>query len=260
MKILLLAPVLAALFALSCPPPTPPPPPPTGFSIRTLYQEFVNNIPTTPPVPMPGTGVNTHYLFNTQPLVGTNGTCNGVTDFLSNLQCPDAKIPAVWEFSFVSGPCFGISDATDVDIQPGAVVGYVCEIHFQRFFVTPSSMDVNAPPATVELTGEGIQTTYGMPRIQFVNTETGEIVGTTTASAVSANGTWVQAPIPYLGFAYSGSYVAVVHNVAADGSFVGVGGDWVDFYGNDEPPPPPPDGEPCGTGSHPMPCEVEQVY
>ena len=99
-----------------------------------------------------------------------------------------------------------------------------------------------------------MSSTYGMPRIQFVNMTTAEIVGTTTASSLNSNGTWLQAPTPYLGWAYSGSYVAIVQNLSSNGSWVGLGGDWVDFHGNDEPPPPPE--EECGTPAHPTPCDI----
>ena len=257
MKMLLSVPILAAFFAFSCPPPPPPigGPPLDGFQVQTYYQEFLNEAPTTPARLLPYTFVETHYLFSTQPTHGTETTCNDTTNFQSLFQCPNTKLPAVWEFTFGSGPCWGISDATNVDIQPASKVGYVCEIHHHRFGLSTVSIDVSAPPPTIQFTGFGMDATYGMPVIKFLNLETGDESTNTTASAINGDGTWLEASTPYLGFTYSGQYVAIVYNVKSDGSLEGVGGDWLEIYGNDPPPPPPSDS--CLDPGSPNQCEVQ---
>lgn len=255
MKILLCVPVVAAVLALACPPPAPPPAPPNGFLVQTQIQEFVNGIPTTPPLLLPFVGLHTQFYFASQPTIGTLTTCTGVTDGLAHLNCPDRRVPAVWEFIFTSGPCFGIGNVNNVDIPPGGLVGFRCELFFGRFSLSHSSMDVGSPPPTFTLTGDGMSSTYGMPVLKFVNTETGEIEATVTATSLNPEGTWLQAPTPFLGFMYSGQYVVVVQNVKSDGSLEGLGGDWLEIYGNDPPPPPPP---PCPApqpDEPAMPCE-----
>lgn len=243
MKLLLLCvPVVAAVLALGCPPPAPPPVPPNGYLVQTQIQEFVNGIPTTPPLLLPFVGLHNTFNFATQPTIGTLSTCTGITDGLAHLPCPDRIVPAVWVFRFTSGPCFGIQNISDVDIPIGGLVGFRCELFFGRFNLSPSFIDATSPPPAFTLTGDGMSSTYGMPVLKFVHTETGEIRGSVTASSVSPDGTWVQAPMPFLGFMYSGQYVVVVQNVKSDGSLEGLGGDWLDIYGNDPPPPPPP---PC---------------
>lgn len=251
--------LLLSLFAASaCKLPTPPTPPPNGFRVQTLGQDFVNGIPTTPPIPTPGIGFNSNFLFNTQPTNGTLTNCAGITDITAHFPCPDRKVPAVWQFTFTSGFCFGRSDATDIDVQAGSTVHFICERHFRRFFLSPQSIDVNAPPPTVQITGDGMTSAYGMPEIVFVNSETGEVVATVHATAINADGTWIEAPTPFLGSNYSGQYAAVVYNMRADGTEDPTGGDWFQLYGNDPPPPPPPpDEDPCG-GTYNNNMEMEQ--
>lgn len=243
MKLLLCVPIGLALLAFGCPSSTPPPPPPDGFSVQTQYQEFVNEIPVAPPVLLPLVSIKSTYAFTTPgvPTTGTLTNCDGFTDTLAILQCPSRVVPGTWIFTFLSGPCVGISDNSPFDIPAGSRLGYRCEIHHRRFFLSVSSMDVNAPPASVAVTGVGMSNAYGMPVIQFVNTASGAIVATTTASSINNDGTWIQAAMPNISSAYSGQYVAVVYNVQANGTLLGVGGDWIDFYGNDPPPGDPPD-------------------
>jgi len=156
-------------------------------------------------------------------------------------------------FAFTSGFCFGRE--SEADVHAGDFIGFVCEHHFRQFFISPESINVNAPPATIELTGDGMNTTYGMPVVKWADSWTGQIIATTTAWSVSPDGTWLQAPTPYLASQYSGQYVVFVFNVMPDGSLQETGGDQLDLWGNDrppDPPPPDPDPAPCGNG----PCIV----
>jgi hypothetical protein len=252
--------ILLSLFgAVACQPPSPPPAPPTGFRVQTLGQDFVNNIPTTPPIPTPGIGFSSQFIFNSRPTTGTLRSCAGTTDITSHFPCPDREAPAVWEFKHTSGFCVGAPPVlSDGDVEPGSTVHFICERHFRQFFFAPQGVDVDAPPATIEFTGDGMTSTYGMPEITIVNSETGEVVANVTATAINAEGTWIQAPTPFLGFNYSGQYAAVVYNKLADGTEDPTGGDWFQLYGND--PPPPPSDDPCASpyrdsNMEQMPCE-----
>jgi len=248
--VLLIMGALVASTACRTTPPPPPPTPPTGFNVRTFDQDFVNGIPTTPPIPSPGIGFNGNFAFQLGPTTGTLENCAGTTDVSGFFPCPDRKTPAAWVFNILSGFCFG--QTTEGDIFAGDLVGLNCEHHFRQFFISPETLDVNAPPPTFEFTGDGMNSTYGMPVIKWVDGATGAIIATTTASAISPDGTWLQAPMPYLGLPYSGQYAAFVFNVMPDGSLEETGGDTIDFFGNDPPPPtppPPPDDDPpCGDG------------
>jgi hypothetical protein len=123
--------------------------------------------------------------------------------------------------------------------------------------MSPDVIDINAPPATAALLGQGLSTTYGMPTIEFYD-EYGSYYQQTTASSVSADGTWLETSVPSLSGLYSGVYTMVIVNASPDGSrdVVGTASVWV--YGNTYSPPPDPDPDPCNpqNGNLPPPeCE-----
>lgn len=112
------------------------------------------------------------------------------------------------------------------------------------FFITPAAVDLQAPPADFMITGSGMSTTYGMPKIQYWD-EHGQLLGETTASAVANDGSWLQATTPDTSQAYSGNWFVYVLNIRWDGSLEHVGSALVQAYGRDYEPPPPPDEDPC---------------
>jgi hypothetical protein len=113
------------------------------------------------------------------------------------------------------------------------------------FFITPSVVDLQAPPADFMITGSGISTTYGMPKVQYWD-DYGQLLGETMASAVADDGSWLQATTPNTAQAYSGNWSVYVLNIRWDGGLEHVGSALVQAYGRDyEPPPPPPDENPC---------------
>lgn len=105
---------------------------------------------------------------------------------------------------------------------------------FSSFSVTPSSIDLQAPPATMSVIGTGINTTYGMPVVEFYDNYS-NFIGSTTATAVDPGGTWLQANTPDLSQVYSGGYQVEIHNVKADASMDFIGVSDVITYGRDEP-------------------------
>jgi len=184
--------------------------------------------------------------------VGTIDTCTGTTDSFGLYPCPNRKIPAIWIFQELSGPCFGKGNILEKTINPGDTVLILCILDFRQFFLTSDTMDVNSPPPAIEMTGVGMDSSYGMPVMQITDSD-GNVVTSTSATAINGDGTWIQAPTPSIGNLYSGPYLVVVSNVQADGTLMRVGAAWMTLYGNDPPPPPPPPDPdptptPCGDG------------
>jgi hypothetical protein len=175
----------------------------------------------------------------------------------------NGRVPARWIITAgVPGECFRQITNPNMDVSAGQTKIAQCEV-FGIVFVfsaNPSPIDLQAPPATLEMTGSNLTTTYGMPRIEYIDPYTGNLIGTATATSVSGDGSWLQAPTPDLSGVYSGSYSILISNVTSDGSYEYVGTATMDAYGRDgsyENPPPDPD--PCGcTGDGP--CMVCDAY
>ena len=250
----------SALVFVGCiesPSPTPAGPPSDGFLVRTLEQDFVNGIPTAPAHVAPGINFGGQFQFQSPAamFVGVNGTCSHITDSLGFASCPNAKIPGHWSFEEINGPCFGKGNILEQNISPRDTVLILCITDLQVFGVAPDTMDVNSPSPTIEMTGVGMDSTYGMPVMQ-ISDSNGDVVASTNATAINGDGTWVQAPTPSVGNFYSGTYLVVVSNVQADGTLMRVGAAWMTLLGNDPPPPPPPDPDPTPSPCDNGPCMV----
>lgn len=76
---------------------------------------------------------------------------------------------------------------------------------------SPSSVNLLSPPATVIVTGQGFDTTYGMPRVDYFDGN-GYLVGGVYATSVGSGGTSLQANVPDLSYVYSGTYQVRVVN------------------------------------------------
>lgn len=190
-----------------------------------------------------------------------NGSATGnTTTFTSccggTVNIPNGRVPARWQiFAGVPGECQGQITNPNMDVSAGQTKVAEC-LGFGFIFpfsTAPGSIDLQAPPSTMEMTGSTLTTTYGMPRVEYTDQYTGNLIATMTATTVSPDGTWLQATTPDLSSVYSGTFNIFVSNKKADGSFEYVGTSTVDAYGRDyvfEPPPPPgecgcpPDG-PC---------------
>lgn len=75
----------------------------------------------------------------------------------------------------------------------------------------PSSIDLTNPPSTVTISGQGFDTTYGMPRVEYFDSN-GFLLGSVFATSVSGGGTSLVANVPNLSGAYSGTYQIRVTN------------------------------------------------
>lgn len=156
----------------------------------------------------------------------------------------------------ICSKCLSVSGGTVVDIiypdgsrtsaianDNGCVVvstrGYSCsQITAQPvrrigiFFAAPSSIDLQAPPPSITITGEAISTSYGMPKVQFYN-EYETLVAEVTASDVAPDGSWLTAPTPGLGNVYTGQYSVEVSNVTPYGTTEVIGAAQLNTYGRD---------------------------
>ncbi len=162
--------------------------------------------------------------------------------------CPvnDGRVPARWRiFAGLGGECIGQITNPDVDVSAGQTKTARCLVSGLIFPFTPTQASVNllALPPTVEMTGSGLDTTYGMPHIEYFDGYSGQVVGSTDATSVSADGSWLQSSTPDLSQVYSGTYNILISNRQADGSLNYVGTSTMDAYGRDYGYEPPPD--PC---------------
>jgi hypothetical protein len=98
----------------------------------------------------------------------------------------------------------------------------------------PASVYLPSPPASGTVTGQEFDTTYGMPRVDYFDSN-GYLVGSADATSVSG-GTWLQANMPDLSNAYSGTYQVRVTNKRSDGYYSHiVGTATMSAWGRDRP-------------------------
>jgi len=225
------------------------PPPQSGFSARgEMYVQ--SNVPG---------GLLFVTLTNVQGAWQfDNGSALGnVRNFSSccgTRPVTDGRVPARW---IITAGTFGCGQLTNPNMDVSAGQTKVAQCLTPGFVFTfaasPVSIDLQAPPSTMSMTGSGVDTSYGMPRLEYMDPYTGNLIAATTATSVSGDGTWLQANTPDLSQIYSGDYTVFVSNVQADGSLVYIGAATLTAYGRDyvfDPPPPPgecgcpPDG-PC---------------
>jgi hypothetical protein len=210
---------------------------PLGF--RSIEADWVSDIGYNANGPNEGT----HFLI----------TLNGG----GRAHVNNTRLPATWDFSFLFPTvCVHprIREAIEMHDPNGGFALLECEridgIH--PFGFAPDTADAQAMPASFEASGEGIDGTYGMPRVDFYD-EYGRLVVSTYATYVGSDGagsTWLGGGMPSL--QYSCTYTVAVNNVLSDGStdIVGVATVYV-INGLELPPPvldPPPDPtpDPCG--------------
>lgn len=179
-----------------------------------------------------------------------NGSATGSTKSFGPLLCAgpcpisDGRVPARW--TVIAGPfgeCIGQLTNPNFDVNHSDTVTAQCLVPgiIFPFSMAPGSVDLQAPPATFDMTGSNLDTTYGAPHLDYIDSYTGDVIGSVDATAVSADGSWLQAPMPDLSQVYSGTYTIFISNRQSDGSLSYVGSSTVDTYGRDgvygDPPP-----------------------
>jgi hypothetical protein len=197
-----------------------------------------------------------------------SGATGNVTTFGSLLclgPCPveGGRAPARW--NIVAGTpvveCIGYLTPNDRDVTLNSLQVSQC-VTFGIVFpfnATPNLIDLQAPPVTLQMTGENLSTTYGMPYVEYRDPYTGNLIGATTATSVSLKNSSLQAAAPDLSSVYDGVYNVLISNIRADGSLEPVGTSTIECTGRPyifEPPPDPgecgcPPGLPC------MPCVIQ---
>jgi hypothetical protein len=126
----------------------------------------------------------------------------------------------------------------------------------RTFLATPDEIDLTSgpPPATFDITGDGMDATYATPIVRFYD-QSQTLWLEVTAVGTSADGTWLRVPSYQINFP-DGTYAAVIYSMQADGTWNAVGGADISVF---NPPPPPPD--PCSDpnapkgGNCPLPLE-----
>lgn len=84
---------------------------------------------------------------------------------------------------------------------------------------SPASVYLPSPPASGTVTGQGFDATYGMPTVEYFDSN-GYLMGTVYATSVLSNGTSLQADMPDLSSVYSGTYQVKVTNKRYDGYYL----------------------------------------
>lgn len=179
--------------------------------------------------------------------------------------CPieGGRVSARW--NIVAGTpvaeCIGYLEPTQRDVTPNSTQVSRCLLRgiVFPFGAAPNLVDLTAPPATFEMTGENLTTDYGMPYIEYRDPYTGDLIGATSAISVGGKGRVLQAAAPDLSLVYDGVYNVLISNVRADGSLEPVGISTIECTGRPYPYEPPPDPGPCGCPPNQpcMPCQEQ---
>jgi len=192
-------------------------------------------------------------------LTGATGSVTSFGPILCGGPCPveGGRAPARWNIvaGIPQAECIGYLEPTQRDVPLNSTQISRC-VTFGIVFpfsTAPNTVDLNAVPATFEMSGEGLTTTYGMPYIEYRDPYSGALIGATTASAVSGKGSWLQAAAPNLSAVYDGVYNVLISNVRADGSLEPVGMTTIECTGRPYIFEPPPDPGPCDCPPD-MPC------
>jgi len=240
---------------------TPPLPAPSeaGFFIVTEFQPFGSPLPLLVPV------VTTHWDFLRDQTgltaIGDSTSFDNTTD-ISQAKgiAANKRVPSVWGGQWLKGgppECIGAPDAPGLSFNsnPQRVTEVICLqgapgldslMAAGNFTLTPHPMYTDGSSGgTVTVRGAGFSAQYGMPLVQYVDSN-GTLVAQTTFSSVAPDGTWASAVAPDVSQVNLGSYSGVIYNANSSGGYNFLGAVAVTVL---DPPPDP------GTGctGHPRP-------
>jgi len=177
-----------------------------------------------------------------------NGTTTGTVEHfdrdVANNTITGARVPGRWRFQVTFNTCTLIpnTQVEEKDINRGQRVELRCFSNISgNFTASPNTVNAFSPPAVGTIYGQGISSTYGMPKIEYFD-DSGVLVASKRADTVASDGTWLQGSVPDLTSAYSGSYTILVKNIRPDGSKYIIGATTVRVFANSPPPPDPPGG------------------
>lgn len=153
----------------------------------------------------------------------------------------NARLPAKWFIGFNDSRCNEAVN-TSAALNEGDTASFSCVTFFVDLVtLSPNPIDQKNFPSTITLTGSGFSTAYGMPTVDF-RTIDGTLLGTTTASWVSADGTQLTTGSAPLSGQYDGTYSIIVNTHESNGDSIPVGATQFDSTGNPQSDPPPPIG------------------
>lgn len=227
------------------------PDPNAGFKILTYAQGPFGEI-----VPSGGNVQGQLLTVGSNP-TGTRTSFNEEHGGVGYLVIGSARVPGTWRLrlgpSFIAGSLCLTFNTVDESVSLNSEKRLYCPGRYFRYTAAPDTIDVQNPPATVTINGEGVNETYGTPMVAFYDSF-GNVAASTPVSQINWDkygSTGVVVNVPALNLAYDGYYTVAVHNVLSDGSWEVVGATNMTVYGN---PPPPPTG---GGGDD---CPVEDPH
>jgi hypothetical protein len=137
-----------------------------------------------------------------------------------------------------TNPCYGPGDIATGTVGPDGKFrvrqqGFSCSYlqSIARFgsnaglalSASPASVYLPTPPASGTISGQGFDATYGMPTVEYFDSN-GYLMGSVYATSVSSNGTSLEANMPNLSNVYSGTYQVKVTNKTYDGYYLNIVG------------------------------------
>lgn len=189
-------------------------PPNPGFRIETFYTENGSIFDD------PYRGLDLERRRTYPPTTGSEITFTGVrTNGSAYFDADNGIAPADWFIKETDGGCAG--QEIEERINPGESEDVYCNaISIFAFVSNPSYIDAGFPPSYVTVSGTGLSTVGGMPKVEYFD-QNGNLVDEVVAFEVASNGTWARGYTPDLMNQLSGSYTMRVRN--PNGQIVGSG-------------------------------------
>jgi hypothetical protein len=210
-------------------------PPNPGFTVVTTVYDPTSLVPREEVLPNVTTDGDLKWADDDAS--GFRDHFNEVSSNSGQIRVNNGRAPGTWLLQQFNGPCFRALPFY-YHIRRGEINYLRCNRPGSfSFNFNPIPLNANAAPATFQIYGTEISTTYGMPMIQFRN-YTGTLVAKVRASSVGqgrvTGSTTTIKTLP------SGSYTAQVWSVMANGSTKLAGTAPMRVY-RPQPPPNPCD-------------------
>lgn len=148
---------------------------------------------------------------------GLQSSFVGISDQGGRIDIADGRVPAIWLISEANGLCGGQSALIAFYYQ--VVNDVICLVIRLQSQASPSPLNTYSTPTTITINGDGMSQQYGMPHLVLYN-ESGTSVAEFSAYWVSGDGQTLDATTPSLVGLAAGTYVVMVMNAQADGTFV----------------------------------------
>lgn len=195
----------------------PPAPPPVGFQLHTMDEDdLFSTLEDSPDIGLVG---NLQEVLS-ETTQGQFTYFSGSSDDNGYYEAVNAIVPANWEIGESGGPCDSQSTVVSVGNQDTQDLDCIATV--LGFYLVPGQLYESDLPASLEITGTGMSTTYGMPHVEIFN-EVGTVIANVTASSVIDNGTVLTAPTPKLSNLPTATYGLEVLNVQSNGTLAPVG-------------------------------------